>query len=448
VDRFGQFTGDDWPGKAASLETLQASWADEEKTLGPSDFGYCRYGGYEGTRAPATGFFRVEKTDDRWWFVDPDGHLFLSVGCDVMQPSMITRTVGRAGVFEQLPPDDLVPGLERDGDRGASFLSWNLLRRFGDDWLTRWAELCFRRMESWGLNTVANWSHPSLYDAGRKPYAVPLASWTTDVHYLGLPDVYSDAFAKRVDESAARQCAPRRDDPWLLGYFLANEPPFPQKELQTVDLILAGPDTATKAALRRWLANGDTPQRRREFIGDAFERYIQITSAAVKRHDPNHLNLGMRGGGRPTEAEIRAARAFDVYSVNVYDYEVPVDRVREISKLTGKPIVVGEFHFGAPGRGLAASLVQVRDQEQRGVAYRSYVEQAYAQPELIGTHYFQWADQPTTGRFDGENYNIGLIDVTDRPYPDLVAALVESHRRLRRLHSGELKPVEGRAAVN
>ena len=41
-------------------------------------------------------------------------------------------------------------------------------------------------------------------------------------------------------------------------------------------------------------------------------------------------------------------------------------------------------------------------------------------PELVGTHYFQWADQPSTGRFDGENYNIGLVDVTDRPYPDLV----------------------------
>ena len=40
-------------------------------------------------------------------------------------------------------------------------------------------------------------------------------------------------------------------------------------------------------------------------------------------------NLGMRSGGSPTDAEIRAARAFDVYSVNVYDYEVPAARVRE-----------------------------------------------------------------------------------------------------------------------
>ena len=243
--------------------------------------------------------------------------------------------------------------------------------------------------------------------------------------------MYSDEFTTLVDERAEEQCAPRKDDPWLLGYFLANEPPFPQKELQTVDLILAGPDNATKAALQKWLVDGDTEERRKEFIGEAFDRYIQITSAAVKKHDPNHLNLGMRSGGRPTAAEIRAARAFDVYSVNVYDYEVPAERVRQISELTGKPIVIGEFHFGTPGRGLAASLVLVRDQAERGRAYRYYVEQAFAQPELIGTHYFQWADQPSTGRFDGENYNIGLVDVTDRPYPDMVEALKETHRRLR-----------------
>jgi hypothetical protein len=277
---------------------------------------------------------------------------------------------------------------------------------------------------------------------------VPLASWLTDVSYLGLPDVYSEAFAKEADERARRQCAPRRDDPWLLGYFPANEPPFPQKELQTVELILSGPKTATRAALEMWLAGGDTEERRKEFVGDAFNRYVEITSAAVKRHDPNHLNLGMRSGGRPTAAEIRAARAFDVYSVNIYDVEVKAARVKEIAELTGKPVLIGEFHFGAPGRGMAASLVQVRDQKERGRAYRYYVENAFAMPELVGTHYFQWADQPSTGRFDGENYNIGLVDVTDRPYPELVEALKETHRRVLRLHRGELEPFRERPAAN
>jgi hypothetical protein len=274
-----------------------------------------------------------------------------------------------------------------------------------------------------------------------------LASWQTEVGYLGLPDVYSPEFGNLTDRRAQQQCESRKDDPWLLGYFLANEPPFPQKELQTTDLILAGADTATKAELKKWLAESDTPERRKEFIARAFDRYIQLTSQAVKKYDPNHLNLGMRSGGRPTEAEIAASRAFDVYSVNIYDYQVAADRVGRIARLTGKPVIIGEFHFGTPARGLAASLVQVRDQKERGVAYRYYVEQAFAMPEMIGTHWFQWADQPCTGRFDGENYNIGLVDVTDRAYRELVDALKETHKRLYQVHLGEMKPFSTKAAV-
>ena len=63
----------------------------------------------------------------------------------------------------------------------------------------------------------------------------------------------------------------------------------------------------------------------------------------------------------------------------------------------------------------------------------------------MGTHYFQWADQPATGRFDGENYNIGLVDVTDRPYPGLVEALKQTHRRVLRLHMG-ISKLDPRAA--
>jgi hypothetical protein len=110
--------------------------------------------------------------------------------------------------------------------------------------------------------------------------------------------------------------------------------------------------------------------------------------------------------------------------------------------------MIGEFHVGAPGRGLAASLVQVRDAAERGKGYRFYVEQAFSIPELIGTHWFQWADQPCTGRFDGENYNIGLIDVTDRPYPDMVKAMQETHQRLYRVHLGEEAPFSEQAAAH
>lgn len=45
---------------------------------------------------------------------------------------------------------------------------------------------------------------------------------------------------------------------------------------------------------------------------------------------------------------------------------------------------------------------------------------AFAHRGLIGTGWFRWIDQNINGRTDGENYNCGFIDVTDRPYPYMV----------------------------
>jgi hypothetical protein len=45
---------------------------------------------------------------------------------------------------------------------------------------------------------------------------------------------------------------------------------------------------------------------------------------------------------------------------------------------------------------------------------------------------------------DGENYNIGFVDVTDRPYPELVDAAKATHRLLPDVHLGKLRPFSQR----
>jgi agarase len=40
----------------------------------------------------------------------------------------------------------------------------------------------------------------------------------------------------------------------------------------------------------------------------------------------------------------------------------------------------------------------------------------------VGAHWYTYADQPLTGRDDGENHRIGFVDVTDTPYPEMVNA--------------------------
>ena len=54
----------------------------------------------------------------------------------------------------------------------------------------------------------------------------------------------------------------------------------------------------------------------------------------------------------------------------------------------------------------------------------------------MGTHWFQWKDEPTTGRvYDEENYQIGFVDVADTPYPETIDASREIGRRLYEVRS-------------
>ncbi len=446
VDRFGQWMGDDWPGKAVGLDQLKAAWAAEEKSLEGAATPECRYGGYPGAKVRASGFFRVEKTEGRWWFVDPDGHLFLSIGSDSIGTSVTTSTQGREQLFAAIPPAS--PSAPGGGGRGgSSFYLWNLERRFGPDWSAKWVDLTARRMFAWGFNTVGNWSDTRLGGAHRIPFVVTLRGWGIETGPMGVPDVYSADYAERIDRAAAQQCDPHKDDPFVLGYFLGNEPPWPGRESVAVDAILAGPASALQKALKTFLSEGDTPERRKTFLFQTYGRFVEAATAAIRKHDPNHLNLGLRFGGSAPAEIVRLSKVFDVYSLNNYAYTVNRTEIDKVRSLIDRPILIGEFHFGTPGRGMTPGLKQTASQEERGVAYRYYVENAMADPSIVGAHWFEWIDEPSTGRFDGENYNIGLLDVTDRPYRELVDAAQITHKRLQSVHAGKEPAVTRQAKV-
>jgi hypothetical protein len=438
VDEFGQWVHDDWPGKARSLEYLKGAWFADEGLLAKSDMPYCKFGGYKGTKA-AAGFFRVEKIEGKWWFVDPDGHLFLSLGADSIGAGASTPVRGRESLFAKLPPDNAA--------RGASFYAWNLQRRYGAEWTEQWIDVTLRRMQAWGFNTIGNWSDARLGAAKRTPYVFTTRGWGIESGPMGVVDVYAADFAARVDREAAQQCAPRKDDPYLLGYFLGNEPPWPGRESVAADAILAGPASPLQKELKAFLAAGDTPERRKEFLTRSYVKFIETVTAAIRKHDPNHLSLGLRFGSSAPPEIVKASKIFDVYSLNSYAYTVNQREVDKVRDLIDRPILIGEFHFGTPGRGMTPGLRQVANQEERGVAYRYYVENAIADPNIVGAHWFEWVDEPSTGRFDGENYNIGLLDVTDRPYTELVEAAKVTHRRLAEVHAGKLAPVTRQAKV-
>lgn len=287
-----------------------------------------------------------------------------------------------------------------------------------------------RRLDSWGL-TTGGVGRPNIVMLNW-----PRSQQTT---FLGLPDVYSDEFAAGIDQAANTQCTLRKSDPLIVGYFIGNEPPWGDRESEVVDMILAGPDTATKAKLKEFLTAGDTPKTRKQFVVEAFDKYLNLICTAIRKYDPNHLNLGIRFGGKVADDVLHAARVFDVCSINVYEYE-PTKQVERTYRLTGRPVMVTEFHIGVPENGLGSGLVQAMNQTERGIAYRYFVEQAMSLPYCLGAHWFAWRDEPVLGRMDGENYNIGFVDVTDRPYPELIDAVKATDHDLFDVHSAAKLP--------
>jgi hypothetical protein len=315
-------------------------------------------------------------------------------------------------------------------------------------------------MTLWGMNTVGGWGSTGEHP---KPYMTYVrAGRTTNI--FGLVDVYVPGFKERVEESIRQSVQETADDRMLIGYFIGNEPSFCNQEDRLAELIMEADDSVPlKQAYRAYVEeHGVSTASNKAFAYETFREYVKIVCEASKKYDPNHLILGIRfGRGVPTAEVLQISKEyFDVYSFNNYGMDPMVESnvnygtttvseqpdnaqrnmFDEVYEATGLPMIIGEYHFGTTDRALGESLVRVNSQEERGIAYRNYSEKAFSHPALIGLAWFQWNDQEMFGRRDGENYNIGLVDITDRPYPHMVKAIQAVSENCYEVHRGVREP--------
>lgn len=465
VDEFGQWNLGEFEGKVHSEAELRAEWVREDAALAEfTDDRHSVYGGDLGRKSQATGYFRVEKDGGRWWFVDPDGYRFLSNASTDIEPGGGGTVINPLeGMYVEKAPEGFTPPADlrhtlgrlvrvQPTPEGAEehvvwLTDWNLYRRHGAEDTERKAnQLNINRMKAWGMNTIGNWSSRALMDMGQVPFMTSLGNIGIHTGIYGMPDVYRDDFEEIVDQGVKASTDRYKDSRMLIGWFLGNEPTWSNKELLLCDYILeADDDMPMKRALLGHLAkNGDTPQSRKAFAYRTFERFVATVDKALKKYDPNHLNLGIRfGAGLPADEVLRICRDyFDVYSFNNYGIEANVRTMDRVSEVTGLPMIIGEYHFGCVDRALGESVIKVTSPEERAVAYRNYTEKAFSHPGLIGVCWFAWYDEPVLGRSDGENYNTGLIDATDRPYPLMVEAVKASAARMYDIHEGLVQPFD------
>jgi hypothetical protein len=480
LDELGQSATRDWPGKTRSLDELKqrlnGQLAEAASQKWPASFS--AWGGLAARvdkSDKAGAFFRTHHDGTRWWLLDPAGHPFWSAGLDSVRVDPTTSYEGLERALAWMPPTEgefkTAYETRGDGRRSLNYLAANFIRTFGAGWYDKWVAITLGELRRLGFNTIANWSDWEIARAARFPYVRPLAWGAREAPFIyrDFPDVFDprwDADAQRFGE----QLADTRGDPAFIGYFLMNEPTWGfARETPAAGMLFNTPRCAARRALAETLATkygddhglstawgGDvtlaavregawsrtlTPPAERdlaEFSAVMVEKFFSTLSASCRRVDPNHLNLGIRYHTIPPDWAVAGMRAFDVFSMNCYDTRVRSGEMEKIAALLNMPVMVGEWHFGALDAGLPASGIgHVKSQEDRGRAYRVYLEDAARRPWCVGVHYFILYDQSALGRFDGECYNIGFLDVCNRPYDSLCSAARASHERMYDIATGK-----------
>ncbi|MEG3768496.1 beta-galactosidase [Alteromonas sp. 14N.309.X.WAT.G.H12] len=289
VDRFGQNAKIEFPIKIHSEAELKQAADNELAQLRQSGLmpDRSRFGGWkDGPRLEATGYFRTEKVNGKWWMVDPDGYLFFSHGVANVRMANLTTLTGvdfkddsvryidpeavtpedsmgivkvsdkvrqsryiaskvRHDMFTWLPDydDDLaahysyrrtvLSGPVTSGET-YSFYRANLQRRYGEQYpesyIKKWEEVTLARFQNWGFTSMGNWVDPAFYDNEKVPYFANgwiIGDYKTlsskyDV-WAPMPDSFDPEFARRAQITVDTIANEVHNSPWCVGVFIDNE---------------------------------------------------------------------------------------------------------------------------------------------------------------------------------------------------------------------------------
>ena len=392
--------------------------------------------GMANTNAP----FSIQQRDGISWLTRPDGGRFFSLGvCVVNQgisPGFNSTNPGYAA-FEEYPNSNA------------------------------WAQATLQRLKSWHFTTVGGWSdYPALQqcpDADVAFIPVLAVGMTCGVPWL---DMWDTNVIARMHQIARNQILPLRDDPRLLGYYSDNEMGWWNATLFRMTLEQAPASgqrqrllqllretyhnhwsellkdfepegVASFAELEQrgmlYLRPGSQGMRvYRRFLGLMAERYYSLVRKIIRTYDPRGLILGDRYQSfyYPEVAQ-GSASSVDAVSMNLNaawnDGTFPRFYLDTLHALTGKPIIVSEFYMTAQqnrsgDKNDSSTFPVVATQKERAAGFRNTVEALARLPYVVGADWFQYYDEPTHGRSDGENYDFGLVDIHDRPYKPLTTA--------------------------
>ncbi len=397
------------------------------------------YGGSTRVRWEATGWFRLQQHDGRFWLVTPDGHPFFNLGIN-----------------------HLAAGLD-NAQRADGALAAELTQKF----------------KSWHFNTAGYNASPLF--ARHTPFVsflnlVPTSRFLRD--RASFPDVFDAAFQRDLQQRIERHCRDVRDNPRLLGYMWTDIPMWNLKDARRhirrdwvstlrqlaatapgkiayVDFLLEthGGDVAkiariyeVKATSRAELLAApfaavrvDAPAvaaADAQFLRRIARTFYGVAGPAYRQHDPHHLVFGemylhislpdevleeamphidlllIQPTGNPTAQEPK-----DHFPAALFD---------RLHQAYRKPIIIGDHQFSFATPEFPRTMwVQYPNAAEAAAAYGVYLREATARPYIVGYNRCQIRDRVEP---DGK-LKQGLLQRNGEPYPDFASQIAAINRQ-------------------
>jgi len=490
IDEFGQWTRDDWPGKAHSVAELVSHHETDEALYANVELNnrvFDKYGGNKtlGIYVTPDGKWHLQKIDNKWWFITPAGYPFLIIGMDSMEcwvsyPVESPSASWLEGAYEWLPSksgdfQDCWNGSDpANGIYRYQFLWSNLRREFDTyypNWIwDRWAETAQRRLVDWGFNTCGKWSevvHNKSFESIGRP--IPYI-----VHLGEFHDPWDTGYQASVNSAVQSVYTQNTGCPYLIGGMFYGE--YWWNISTTSDMLASTSPSNSKVAFvdqlqqtytlaqlntkcgANWTSFEDLydvdmnaysvvlASDISNFVVASSQRFHGFWRRAVDAYYPGLLILGAcvdpTGNWQVCPEWIQGsttscdALCCDWYNTNAADmlqyyvekYAVPAD----------KPVIIGEVGFSTPHYGYQFFNNACTTQAERGQMYQSVYESLYAHPNWVGVNYYQYANFPLLGVGSdgiGESSQWGFVDNCDMPYYDFVNSAKATNQGLYNVHA-------------
>jgi len=420
-----------------------------------------RFGGWNGITSRATGFFRIEEIDGRWWFIDPDGNAFIALGVQHVGSSLL-----------RFPWNKHI---------------WDIKYKIVEKFYTSARE----EILDWGFNCFGFYGYMPGLPYNRLIRFAPISGYLAGANFredsLRLPkDNFPDVFSREWREQCrirVEVCSSLADDWLLMGYWIGDVPVWDEGKYWIEEIVRKNGAGAIR--LIELLRNryNDNINEFNEVYGtkissfediteiypldenriknhervyadeDAFmrivaRRYYHVATSSIRRFDRNHLIFGdaydmntvgnlIRGCQIPDFVLEEARPYTDVLGLQGYHLEpldVHLGNIRRWQRIAQKPVILTDLSYPTPPMSQMPHPYgpRMNSQKERGEKHREYFNAIFNMPFVIGWYWCGYIDQRRRldNPLEKDRQHSGLKSELDEPYTEVVDMIRETNKTL------------------